>query len=69
MEKISSPFLGPSKQTAVVVHRHFNRHFSRHSHRHLGHLPLIFLDPVPAHQFPVQDQKMACWAEETQEGP
>jgi hypothetical protein len=65
MEKISSPFLGPSKRTAVLVHRHSNHHF----HRHLGHPPLIFLDPVPAHQFPVQDQKMAYWAEETQGGP
>lgn len=69
MEKIPGPFLGPSKRTVVLVRRHSNRHSNHHFHRHLGHLPLIFLDPVPAHQFLVQDQKMACWAEETQGGP
>jgi hypothetical protein len=58
MEKIRSAFPGPPKKTAVFVHRH------------LGHLLFIFLDLVPAHQFPVHHQKKTvCWAEETQGHP
>lgn len=57
MEKISSLFLGPTKRTEHFVYRHS------------GHLVPISLDPVPAHQFPVRDQKTVFWAEEMQGRP